>query len=226
VVLNDLIDTVTGAVQLDPTLSVNDLLEIGRRFKDFNPDNLDTYSVPSSRIFVGGADVQSLNTRDAEPLFELFRGAGTTDPAGVSLIVQNGSPTSNLASAAAGDLRKFGFKTPPQNIGDADSFDYERTTIRYNRGDEGAALLLASYLPAPPLFEPIDYPLGGVINLIIGADWNGVLSAPRPVDVIPTTTTTIRGSSNRSTSTTVPSTSDTTTTTVGEVPQAPPDVSC
>jgi len=67
------------------------------------------------------------------------------------------------------------------------------------------------------------------VNLVIGADWQGVRSTPGPLPDLPTTTaptsTTAPSGRTTTTTTTVPA-SSTTSTTVGVVPETPPDVRC
>jgi polyisoprenyl-teichoic acid--peptidoglycan teichoic acid transferase len=216
-VLNDLIDTGTSALHLDPSLTPGDLVSLGRRFRDFNPQNLDTYSVPSTSATVQGADVQMLDLQRAEPILNLFRG---TDPNAVDstvVVVENGTPTPGFGGKAADDLRAAGFSIPPQYVGDADRFDYMRTVVRYVRGDEAKAEQVASRLIATPIVEETNYIVNADVVVIAGADWQGVRSSPGPSVSLPTNTTT---------TTTAPAIAPSTSTTVGVVPQTPEDVSC
>jgi LCP family protein required for cell wall assembly len=220
-VLNQLIDAGTSALHLDPSLTPGDLVTLGRRFKDFNPDSLDTYSVPSSGAMIQGASVQLLDVQQAEPILDLFRGVDADAVDSTVVIVENGTPTSGLASKAADDLRSAGFSVPPDYVGDADRFDYAQTVVRYLPGDEGKAEQVASHLNATPIVEETNYIVSADVVLVVGSDWQGVRSSPGPTVSLPAST------SNTTTSTTtaqadVPSTS----TTIGVVPQTPEDVSC
>jgi LCP family protein required for cell wall assembly len=215
-VLNELIDAGTAALHLDPSLTPGDLVSLGERFKDFNPQNLDTYSVPSTSATIGGADVQLLTEPEAEPVLNLFRGEQTNAVDSTTLVVENGTPVSGAGSNAAQQLRAAGFNAPPQDVGDADRFDYTQTVVRYLPGNEAKAELVASYLDAPPKFEQTNYIAGADVVVVVGSDWQGVRSAPGPTQPLP------------SASSTVPSEPPPvrTSTTIGVVPQAPQDVTC
>ena len=217
-VLNDLINTGTSALHLDTSLTPGDLVSLGQRFKDFSPQNLDTYSVPTTPATIQGADVLLLDQQQAEPILSIFRGVDANAVDSTVLVVENGTPTRDLGGKAADDLRGVGFSVPQQYVGDADRFDYARTVVRYLPGDEGKAEQVASRLNVTPIVEKTNYIAGADVVVVVGADWQGVRSTPGPTVSLPTSSTT---------TTTAPVVSpSTTTTTVGVVPQTPEDVSC
>jgi LCP family protein required for cell wall assembly len=236
-VLNDLIDAGTRALHLDGSLTPGDLVTLGRRFKDFNPDNLDTYSAPSRSATIHGAAVQLLDTEQAQPIFDLFRGVDPNAPDSILVLVQNGTPTGGVGGKAAADLQGAGFSVPPANVVDADRFDYHQTVVRYLAGNEQKAERVASFLNATPVLEETNYIVGADVVVVVGSDWQGVRSSPGPTVPLPTTSTTtsttVKGratTTTNTTTTTVPGAVTTapsiTTTTVGVVPQTPQDVSC
>ncbi|MEY2570220.1 MAG: hypothetical protein QOE63_570 [Acidimicrobiaceae bacterium] len=217
-VLNDLISAAVTNVHLDPTLTAGDLLSLGRRFKDFNPQNLDTYSVPATPTVVRGGDVLKIDPIRAEPVFRMFRDAqGELSPnSEVVVAVHNGSGQVNQAETVAGALRKVGFTVPPDNVAPADRFDYP-TTVYYLPGEKAQGELVASYLQSGAVVEQTPLPLIGADVLIItGIDYTGVLDQPSTPSAS-STTTTVKTS---------PDTAITTTTVVGTVPTTPQDVSC
>jgi LCP family protein required for cell wall assembly len=218
-VLNDLIDAGTSALHLDPSLTPGDVVSLGLRFKDFNPQNLDTYSAPSSSTMVQGASVQLLNVQQAEPVFDLFRGVDANAVDSTVVFVENGTANAGLGNKAAGDLRSVGFSVPPDYVNDADRFDYPRTVVRYMPGDEGKAVQVASHLNVPPIVEETNYIVNADVVVVVGADWQGARSSPGATDALPTSTDT-------TSTTTTPNTVPSTTTTIGVVPQTPEDVSC
>jgi LCP family protein required for cell wall assembly len=218
-VLNDLIDTGTSALHLDPSLTPGDLVSLGQRFKEFSPENLDTYSVPSTSATINGADVQMLVWLQAQPILNLFRGVDANAVDSTVVLVENGTATSGFGSKAADDLRAVGFSVPPQFVVDADRFDYPRTILRYLPGNEGKAEAVASRLNAAPIVEQTNYIVGADLVVIVGADWQGIRSTPGPTVPLPTNTTT-------TTTTTAPVAAPSTSTTIGVVPQTPQDVSC
>jgi hypothetical protein len=235
-VLNDLISAGTGALHLDPTITPADLVDLGKRFKDFNPDNLQTYSVPVIAANKGGASVVLLVLGQAQPILDIFRGVDANAPDSILVLVQNGTATSGMGSVIADQLRQVGFSIPATNVVNADRFDYQQTTIKYLAGNEARAAELARYLVAPPLFEQVPFFANADLDLVVGADWQGVRSTAGPPVPMPTTTSTPSGgrtttTKTTTTTTTMPNdsgttTSSTTSTTVGVVPLTPQDVHC
>jgi LCP family protein required for cell wall assembly len=223
-VLADLVGVGTEAITIDETLTPSDLLRLGNRFRTFDPGNLATYSLPAFDDVVGGAEVLRLDQTRAQPILDVFRGAdpGVVAPDNTVVLVQNGTPTSGRAAEAADGLRALGFVVPPDNVGDAQSFDVERTTVLYLEGDEERAALVASALGVDPVVEEGDYIVGADVNVLIGADWPGVADElrPRTPGLVPTTTST------STTSTTIGRGSTTTTSVIGAVPTTPPGESC
>ena len=209
-----------SALHLDPSLTPGDLVSLGRRFKDFNPQNLDTYSVPSTGAMVGGASVQMLDVRNAEPILNLFRGVEENSVGDTVVFVENGTPTPGLGTQAADGLAAAGFSIPPGYVVNADRFDYPNTVVRYLPGDEAKALQVASRLNPTPIVEETNYIVNADIVVIVGADWQGVRSSPDPAVSLPSTT------SNTTTTTAPTTTVPSTSTTIGVVPQTPEDVSC
>jgi hypothetical protein len=187
---------------------------LGRRFKDFNPQNLDTYAAPSVGAMKNGASVQLLDDKNAEPIFNLFRGESQDAVDSTIVVVQNGTPTSGTAGSVADELRTIGFSVPQTDVGNADRFDYSQTVIRYLPGNEAKAETLASHLNASPQLEKTNFIANADLVLVVGSDWQGTRSTPGSTVPLSTSTT--------SPSDAVPSTS----TTIGVVPQTPEDVSC
>jgi LCP family protein required for cell wall assembly len=227
-VLNDLISAGTGALHLDPTITPADLVEIGKRFKDFNPDNLQSYALPVTPANKGGASVVLMKAGEAEPILNLFRGVDANANDSILVVVQNGTLTAGMGEVAANQLRAVGFSIPDGYITNAGSFDYAQTTIRYLPGSEARAQQIGSYLVAPPIFEKVEFLIDTDVSVVIGADWQGVRTEPGPVAELSTTTTPGRKTTTTTTATTVPGapTSSITTTTIGVVPQTPQDVHC
>ena len=226
-VLNDLIDAGTSALHLDPTVTPADLIDIGKRFKDFNPDNLETYSVPVVGANKGGASVVLMQTNEAEPTLNIFRGVDANALDSILVVVQNGTTTTNMAATVADQLRQVGFSIPEGYTNNAERFDFAQTTIRYLPGSEAHAQLLASYLVAPPAFEKVDFLLNADVSVVVGADWQGVRSAPNPTMPLPATdSSSSSGVTTSTTTTTVPGAAPTSTTVEGVVPQTPQDVHC
>ena len=75
--LDRLIDVGLAGITVDQGLTAGDLFDLGRRFRSFDPDNLETYSLDGAVTpdVVGDADILRLDERAAAPLFDLFREA-------------------------------------------------------------------------------------------------------------------------------------------------------
>lgn len=216
-VLRDLVEVGTQAVTLDGDLTPSDLLALGNRFRNFDPDNLVTYSLPVYDDVVGGAAVLRLRTTEAQPILDVFRGA---DPSRVApdntvVRVQNGTRSSGLGQEVAEGLRALGFVVPADNVGDAASFDVERTTVLYMAGAEERAALVARAIAADVPIERSEYIVGADVNVVIGADWPGL--APELREAVAGAPTTAAGATTTTTAP-APAAGGPTTTVIGEVP--------
>jgi LCP family protein required for cell wall assembly len=87
-VLRDLIDTGLENVAIDQKLTPQLLVDLGMTYRSFDPDLLQTYSFPSTDGWVGRNQVLLPSVTAAEPVLELFRGAGFSDPSTVGLTVR------------------------------------------------------------------------------------------------------------------------------------------
>jgi polyisoprenyl-teichoic acid--peptidoglycan teichoic acid transferase len=223
-VLADLVEVGTEAITIDGTLTPASLLELGRRFRSFDPDSLVTYALPVSDDIRGGAEVLRLDTVAAQPILDVFRGADPHRVAPDNTVVQvrNGTPQAALAEEVATELRGLDFVLPPEAIADATSFDVARTTVLYREGEEERAALVARALEADPVVEEGDFILGADIVVVVGADWPGTVEELRPeTPGLVTTTTT-----GASPSTTTPSTVPESTAPRGAVPANPEGARC
>jgi polyisoprenyl-teichoic acid--peptidoglycan teichoic acid transferase len=231
--LDKLLNAALDSVTVDDDLTTGDILDLAQRFREFDPDGLETYSVPVERDFVGGADILRLLEADAEPTLALFRGTAPADPTELSpamipLTVLNGTGMPGQAATAGDALASVGFTIVRR--GDDTEVGRARTTVRYPTGQREAAEYVARWLVAGAELEEI--PAGDVtgapgdgvqvidedgevtggidgavgvtgVVVVTGADWAGVASTPAPP---PSTTSTSSSSttSTSSTSTTLP----------------------
>jgi LCP family protein required for cell wall assembly len=226
-VLAELVGVGTGAITIDGTLTPAALLELGQRFRSFDPDTLVTYALPVYDDVRGGAEVLGLDTVAAQPVLDVFRGEDPdrVAPDNTVLQVRNGTTEAALAEVVAGELRGLEFVLPPDAIADATSFDIDRTTVLYREGEEERAVLVARALSADPVVEEGDFIVGADVVLVVGADWPGTAPALRePSPGLVSTTTTVARSTT--TTTTAGGAESTTTTRVGEVPAAPAGAQC
>ena len=144
----------------------------------------------------------------AEPILALFRGTGGAGgsaadlpPSSVTVRVLNGTGKQNQGALTTDELSSVGFKVVAPGNNTLERHD--RSEVRYQAGQEAAAMLVARHLGTveSPLLVPDESV--EVLTVVTGEDLLGVLPTARPATEVVTTTT--------STTTTT-----TTTTAVGE----------
>ncbi|GIU85338.1 MAG: hypothetical protein KatS3mg008_2113 [Acidimicrobiales bacterium] len=177
-----MVDVATEHVTVDERLTVGDMVELGRAFADFDPDELLTYSLPVKSGRVGAAAVLFLEEQAAKPILDVFRGvdSGLAFVQAVRVQVLNGTGRVDEASRTARALRSRGFTVV--SVGEADEFGYPRTVLRHAPGEIPAAIVVARFLDADPVFEEARE-LGGVtVRVITGEDLRGVRREPAPLE--------------------------------------------
>jgi LCP family protein required for cell wall assembly len=225
ITLNSLVNAGVESVAIDDGLTVDDLIDLGRRFRSFDPDQLHTMALDISFDFVGDVSVLYLQDTEAnEARLNIFRGVGqpgtggAADAAAVGVSVLNGTGITGQATETSASLAALGFDTTP-GTGDAERFDIPRTVVRYVPGNEAAAQLVAAQLQAGAQLEQVTDTGGADVVLVTGLDHAGV----KPALAAPPTTTTPTPPPSTS-STTLPDLP--TTTVLGEVPTAPAGQTC
>jgi LCP family protein required for cell wall assembly len=185
--LDRLIDVGLAGVTVDQELTAGDLFDLGRRFRSFDPDNLETYSLDGAVTpdVVGDADILRLDERAAAPIIGLFREARPSadaaeediDPASIHLRVLNGTGQPQEATDAGAALQAVGFGI--DGLGDDPALGNDRTHVEYPPGQEAAADVVARWLEGGAELEAVEGTDG--IVLITGSDWAGVRDTPQPV---------------------------------------------
>jgi hypothetical protein len=102
-VLRELLGIAQENVTIDTEWSIQDLVDLGLQFKDFDPDRLVTYTPPSTPGFVGSAAILRLDTASAEPIFDVFRGIADIpdDPTTVTTAPPFGISTTTTTARGA-----------------------------------------------------------------------------------------------------------------------------
>ena len=210
--LNQLIDVGISNVTVDSSLSARDLIRLGNRFRSLDPSKIDMYTVPITPTSINGASVLLLQEEAAQPVLDVFRGTETTtgdgsttaaplptvEPSTVQVEVLNGAGVRGLAAQTEQALTALSFKVTGK--GDADSSQYERTIIRYTKGQEAAARTLASFLESGADLQPVSAAGAADVQIILGRDFTAVRATP---------VTSSPASGSDSTATTTPSPSST-----------------
>ena len=150
------------AVQVDDSLGPFGMFQLARSGRALAAGDVATYTVPGTpRITSGGAWVLDPDQPEADALFARFRDGSVLDEtreAGaeqapsrseVSLVVANGAGISGLAGSVADDLEGLGYRIT--DVTNAEPTD--RTRVRYPRGREAAARLVAGDVRGPADLE-------------------------------------------------------------------------
>jgi len=175
-----LIEATEGEVVLDDALSLEALLDLGERFRDFNVESFEVVTLPVDNGYAGAAAVGYLRTAEAQPLLAVFRGQTLlgTPNALARVEVRNGTGQAGQASSVAETLRSEGFTV----VGTADAPGYGGpTVIRYAPSALLEAVTVARYIGRDAVLERApDGEITGEtrVVLITGSDFTGLLPTP------------------------------------------------
>ena len=180
-VRNDLIEAGADAVILDERLTLRTLLDIGRAFSDFQPTDLERYSLPVVDAIIGESMVLKLREGDdAEAVFDVFRGVQLR-PEQVEVVLVDGRAPEVVGAEqvpVADQLAGRGFLVEGRQ-GERTS----HTVIRVAPHRFDAGVLLAQSLSWTPIVEVVD-DLGDSIEFILGDDFGNLVLAPRDRSVV------------------------------------------
>ncbi|MDQ6911223.1 MAG: LytR C-terminal domain-containing protein, partial [Actinomycetota bacterium] len=141
--------------------------------------------------------VLKLNKQEAQPFIDRMNGKepppdpGTATPprpGEVRVRILNGNGSEGGASKAREALQRPGFNIA--DTGDADTYKYRQSVIRYAPGQLPKAHLLQTYLQAGTSTKlEQDTTLKTVdLTLVMGADYTGIRATPAPAPAEPPTT--------------------------------------
>lgn len=194
ITLNRLVGIGVRDVKLDDQMTTGDIVRLARRFKSLDADTVDMLTFPTEPVDIDGASVLLLKEEEAQPYIDRLNGlgspedldAGASRPSDIRVRILNGYGADGVAGEAAVDLTSVGFNVADR--GDADSYNYSATVIRYAPGAEAAADVLNQYVDGGAVIEE-DSSLRTVdVTLVLGADYTGIVTqAP---DIAPETTET------------------------------------
>lgn len=188
--LRQLIDIGVATVGIDDRLGISDIQDLAGRFRDFDTEQLRTYSLPV--VDRGDSATVALSEREAEPILNVFRGLdpGEISPDLVTVRVLNGTGLDGQANDVAGALQAIGFDmVEPGNLEPAGT-TVPHTVVRHHPDDEAAAVRVARHITGGADVT-VDLAVEeGVVEVVTGTDFTTVHEEPTPVDQMPTTTTT------------------------------------
>lgn len=222
--LNQLIGVAQEDVTLDSQITNQNLVDLGMQFRNFDPDSLVLLTPPTTGGWAGAASVLYLNEKEAQPMFDIFRGVDSTyEPSAmVQVEVRNGSGRSGEGRKALDDLAARGFGTVRST--DATRTSGSETTVRYAPGNEAHAVAVARFIDGDPeIVEDDSLAEDVTVSIVTGSDFGGIRDEPRPVNdfqwfIDATTSTTMLAEDDDSTTTT--------SSIRGEVPETPEGISC
>jgi LCP family protein required for cell wall assembly len=184
--LNNLIGVAKDYITIDDALTPEQILDLGARFNNFNPDDLEVFEPYTRGGMAGAASVLFLEEQPTQAMFNIFRGVDPTRNvlAAVRTEVRNGTGKVGEGENAADELRRRGFTVT--KVTDDKDFRNEKTVIKHAPGPGHllAAIVLARYFDADvPLAE--DPTLAGSetsVALVVGRDFAGIRKDPRPLE--------------------------------------------
>jgi LCP family protein required for cell wall assembly len=213
--MRELLDIGVSNVRIDKTLSLGDLLNLGKHFRNFDPKQLEAYQLPVVE-YAADRNRLLLDSTNAEPFLNVFRGLalGEVRPGVIDVSVQNGTqgakPT--LAGDISGALAKVGFKVGTPE--DAPALA-EHTTVFHAKGENLVGQRVARHLTVAAKVAEDPTLAPGHVRLVAGLDFTTVHDQPAPL-VVPKVTTPKPGATATTPTTATPSTVPKPTTTTTE----------
>jgi LCP family protein required for cell wall assembly len=190
---NAMVGTATKYVKIDTTLSTADIRRLAGNFKSLAPEAVDMLSLPvvDRTIKATGAAVLDLEQPAAQQMIDKFNGVNqVTTPGGalpkvipgtIRVRVLNGTGQGGQANKAALGLQSAGFSVSDK--GDAPTFQYDRSVVRYGTGQKDKALVLQAYVDGGATIVEDSKLQGGDLQLITGSTFVGIknpAAAPSP----------------------------------------------
>ncbi len=230
--LRELIDIGVSNVGID---AETDPLSLANEFKDFDPNDLTTYSIPV--VDSGDGATVDVDRQKANPVLNVFRGLDPSEmsPDLIDVTVLNGTEKQGQANDVTAAFQTIGF-----TVGDPSDIEpHPRTTVYHLPGEQNLALQVARYITGGAdikVREDLGIESGGVV-VATGQDFTTVHRQPTPLDQmpdrgpnsgVPTTTTTAASGGGGGGATTTTTRPPTTTTTQSEytIGDPPPGTRC
>ena len=159
-----------GYLTLDDRMTPEDMIGLANRFSGFDANALNRYTLPTFFDWDGPYSILRLYEAEAQITFDVFRGDRTEKSFGITLL--NGTGVTGLAKRISNDLVVAGFRVA--ETGNAQSFDFERTTIYFDALQKESAILLQSHLLSGAELIQREGQTGKGIEMIFGRDYSGV----------------------------------------------------
>ncbi len=180
VVLNRLITAGLDNVIVDGAFRPALVKDLATSYGSFEPDSLQTYSLPVRAANVGGREVLLPTETSAGPVIALFRGDGFDSPSTIDLRLL--TPNQQSEDPGLKSLQDQGFNVTDSAAKTVD-FGGTRYIVRHGPDGSAAAQVVASYLPGAQLV-PVTNLEGRTIQVASASDYLAVSA------VAPSTTST------------------------------------
>lgn len=173
---------------IDDGAGINELFGLARTFASVGAEGIRRHALPVSDFRTsGGAAVLALQTEEAQPVLDIFRGIAPVDPTAppsdqtvpresFSLDVLNGARIAGIAGTTADELTAAGFTVG--EVGNA-ATAVDRTVVRYPSSMAPAASVVGTALATPPIYA-VDDALVDHVELVVGPDFTGLAGAEPP----------------------------------------------
>ncbi len=184
--LNNLIGVAQQYVNIDSTLTPEQILDLGARFNAFNPDDLKVYEPYTRGGMAGAASVLFLQEGPSQEIFNIFRGVNPllNVLAATRVEVRNGTGKVGEGQTVGDDLKRRGFTVT--GVTDDRNFRNDTTVVRYAPGSGNliAAVVVARYLDVQVSFveDPTLADTDHSVALVVGRDFSGVRTDARPIE--------------------------------------------
>ena len=173
----DLVSIGVGSVGID---NDTDPLGLARQFKDFDTENLTTYSLPVQDS--GDHATVVMDQRAAEPILNVFRGRDPEEisPATITVRVLNGTAVPGRAAEVAASFEGAGFRiSTPDNLE-----AHARTTVYHRPEEANVGREVARYINGGAdvsARDDLDIQPGEVV-VAIGDDFTSVTDEAAPLE--------------------------------------------
>lgn len=146
-VLRELVTSAVPHLTLDQELTPQALIDLSRAFDSFDPDELDTYSLPTEFGFERNRTISVVRTLEDEaaPLVRLFQGTPGSDPSTVGLSVWSAESESAAAGEAVSVFADSGFDIDAGGSRISTDLPFG-ITVTYGRDGEAALPLVLDAL--------------------------------------------------------------------------------
>lgn len=220
---NSLINAAVKNLTVDSAFGVDTMLALGKQFKAFTGNQMVSHTVPTTPFRTsGGADVLRLDEKEAQPIFDLFKGIATPTaeaPSTISLSVRNSGAGAGVGGKSQIALQSLGFTITSVDTGTA---TITHSQVRIGSGGHDKAVVVAGHVSGGADVIDDSTLADGEIRLVLGKDFGGIIDDAGKLVTGQSSTTAAGGS--KSTTTSAPATI---TDAIGESPGVAPDgVSC